>query len=61
MLKIPFEVALDAGASMQDAMTATERIWSESVRHGTDKITIEEIDTEIAAARAERRAARTTV
>ena len=53
--KIPFEVALDTGVSMRDAMAASERIWQNSVQNGTDKVTAEEIDAEIAAARTERK------
>jgi len=53
--RIPFEIALDSGISMREAMAASERIWQHSVRNGTDKITLEEIDAEIAASRAERR------
>ena len=53
--KIPFEVALDTRASMKDAMTASERIWKNSVQNGTDRMTMEEIDAEIAASRAERK------
>ena len=56
--KIPFEVALDTGISMRDAMAATERIWQNSVRNGTDKMTSEEINAEITAARAERKSRR---
>jgi hypothetical protein len=40
------------------ALRALDRIQAESVRRGLDKMTPEEIDTEIAAARAERRARR---
>jgi DNA-damage-inducible protein J len=53
--KIPFEVALDSGISMQELVAASERIWDNSIRNGTDKMTIEEIDAEIAASRAERK------
>jgi DNA-damage-inducible protein J len=53
--KIPFEVALDSGVSMQDLVAASERIWENSIRNGTDKMTLEEIDAEIAASRAERK------
>ena len=59
--KIPFEVALDTGISMQDAMTATERIWKNSIQNGTDKMTPEEIDAEIAASRAERKSRRVNI
>ena len=58
--KIPFEIALypeneGKGSMMRDAMAATERIWQNSVRNGTDKMTTEEIDAEIAQARAARK------
>ena len=58
--KIPFEITLypeneGKGNIMSDAMAATERIWQNSVRNGTDKLTIEEIDAEIAEARAARK------
>jgi len=39
----------------QNAMKATERIWENSVRIGTDKMTLEEINAEIRAARDERK------
>jgi DNA-damage-inducible protein J len=58
--KIPFEIALftdneGQGVVMREAMAASERIWRNSVQNGTDKMTLEEIDAEIAAARAERK------
>ena len=58
--KIPFEIALypeneGKGNIMSDAMAATERIWQNSVCNGTDKLTIEEIDAEIAEARTARK------
>ena len=59
--KIPFEIALYPGESsnyritMRDAMAASERIWQYSLQNGTDKMTLEEIDAEIAASRAERK------
>jgi DNA-damage-inducible protein J len=58
--KIPFEIALypekDGNSDMmRRAMEATERIWQNSLRNGTDKLTMEEIDAEISAARAERK------
>ena len=56
--KIPFEIALNSGVSMRDAMAATECIWSNSIKNGTDKMTLEEIDNEILAARAERKSRR---
>ena len=58
--KIPFEISLSAGdtraVTMLEAMAASERIWQSSIQNGTDKITLEEIDAEIAASRAERKA-----
>ena len=56
--KIPFEIALDLEADvkntvMQEARAATERIWQNSRRSGTDKMTMDEINKEIEAARAE--------
>ena len=56
--KIPFEIAFNSGVSMRDAMEATECIWSNSIKNGTDKMTSEEIETEILAARAERKSRR---
>jgi DNA-damage-inducible protein J len=58
--KIPFEIALypeqdSKGAIMRDAMIASERIWQNSVRNGTDKLTLEEINGEIAEARTARK------
>lgn len=57
--KIPFEIALypeNEGRQdiLRDAMLATERIWQSAIRNGTDKLTLEEIDTEIVEARAAR-------
>jgi DNA-damage-inducible protein J len=59
--KIPFEISLDTadngrGVTMAEAMEASERIWQESVRNGTDKMTMDGIDAEIVAARKERKA-----
>ncbi|MDR1421666.1 MAG: type II toxin-antitoxin system RelB/DinJ family antitoxin [Coriobacteriales bacterium] len=58
--KIPFEISLDTGSenkvTMAEAMVASERIWQASVQNGTDTMTMDEIDTEIAAARRERKA-----
>jgi len=59
--KIPFEIALNSGVSMRDAMAATECIWSNSIKNGTDKMTLEEIDNEILAARAERKSRRVDI
>ena len=57
--KIPFEIALysneDKGIAMREAMAASERIWQNSIKKGTDKMTSEAIDEEIAAARAEKK------
>ena len=58
--KIPFEIALYPEVegkenTMKAAMAATERIWQNSVRNGTDKLTMEEIDAEIAEARTARK------
>lgn len=59
--KIPFEIALypendGKGVSMRDAMAASERIWQNSIKNGTDKLTPEDIDAEISAVRTERKA-----
>ncbi|MDR1109827.1 MAG: type II toxin-antitoxin system RelB/DinJ family antitoxin [Deltaproteobacteria bacterium] len=58
--KIPFEISLDVGRSgkvtMAEAVAASERIWQASVQNETDKMTMGEIDAEIAAARRERKA-----
>jgi len=64
--KIPFEITLfpeneGKGVSMRDAMAASERIWQNSVQNGTDRMTPEEIDAEIAAARAEKKTRGATV
>ncbi|MDR2605759.1 MAG: type II toxin-antitoxin system RelB/DinJ family antitoxin [Oscillospiraceae bacterium] len=57
--KIPFEISLNGpernGISLQEAIYASERIWQNSLELGTYKITPDEIDAEIAAARAERK------
>jgi len=58
--KIPFEIALNTDrdgqrATILEAMAASERIWQTSIQNGTDKMTMDEIDAEIAAARRERR------
>lgn len=57
--KIPFEIALDSAASVRELAGIAERIWEEDLQNGADTLTMEEIDAEIAAARAER-AARAT-
>ena len=59
MLKrIPFEIALyddEKEASRLEAIEALDRIQKNSVINGTDKMTLDEINAEIAAARKERR------
>ena len=57
--KIPFEISLypennNTSIAMRDAIAASERIWQNSIQNGTDKMTLEEINAEIAKARAER-------
>jgi len=63
--KIPFEIALEAEESkvfsLQNAMAASERIWQNSIQNNTDKMTVKEIDAEIAAVRAERKVRRAGV
>ncbi|GHU90233.1 hypothetical protein FACS189476_10110 [Spirochaetia bacterium] len=62
--KIPFEIALDTdneARGMLEAMAASERIWQHSLQNGTDKITPEEINAEIMAARMERKSRRANV
>ena len=62
--RIPFDIALYTGDSsnnritMRDAMAASERIWQHSVQNGTDIMTLEEIDAEIAASRTARKISR---
>jgi DNA-damage-inducible protein J len=54
--KIPFEISLDSGHwVMAEAMTASERIWQASVENGTDSMTTDDINAEIAAVRRERK------
>lgn len=58
--KIPFEIALypeseNKGDIIRDARAATESIWRNSLLNGTDKLTMEEIDAEIAEARKARK------
>jgi len=58
--KIPFEISLypesdDKRDLLHYAMAATERIWQNSLQNGTDKLTMEEINAEIAEARAARK------
>jgi len=57
--KIPFEISLypennNTSIAMRDAIAASERIWQNSIQNGTDKMTLEKINAEIAKARAER-------
>ena len=64
--KIPFEITLcadgESGAiTMRDAMAASERIWANSVLNGTDRLTMDDIDAEIAAARAEKKSRKAIV
>ena len=54
--RIPFEVALDTGISMREAMEATERIWQNSIKNDMDKISLHDINAEIEASRTERKA-----
>ena len=54
--KIPFEITLypeiDSRSSiMHEAIAASERIWEYSSRNGNNKLTLEEINAEIAEAR----------
>ena len=58
--KIPFEITIapgneDSKQPMLDAMEAVWRIRQDAIANGTDKMTLEEINNEIAAARAERK------
>jgi DNA-damage-inducible protein J len=62
--KIPFEISLssdveDQGVTMREAKVAVERIRQNSVACGLDKISLEDIDAEIAAARTARKTCRT--
>lgn len=63
--RIPFEIALNSDdsaiVSLQDARIASERIWQNSLQQGTNKMTTEEINTEITASRAQRKAQKTSV
>jgi DNA-damage-inducible protein J len=58
--RIPFEIALDTtygrNVSLAEARAAAERIWENAERNGTANMSMEEIDAEIKAARAERKA-----
>jgi len=64
--KIPFEIALypavdNKAVSMLEAMAATERIWQNSIQNGTDELTLDEINAEIAASRADRKARKANI
>ena len=58
--KIPFEIALDTSPdksiSLLEVMSVSERIWDNAVRTDTEGMSMEDIDTEIKKARAERKA-----
>ena len=58
--RIPFEVALDVDRDVYfprtNTMAAVERIRENATQNGTDEMTMDEINAEIIAARAERRA-----
>ena len=57
--KIPFEISLDSNndknISFLEVMAASERIWENAKHTGTDKMSMEDIDAEIKAARSERK------
>jgi DNA-damage-inducible protein J len=58
--KIPFEIALNTDGdgqrvTMLEAIAASEQIWRTSIQNGTDKMTMDDIDAEIAASRRERK------
>ena len=64
--KIPFEIALypasdNKSVSMLEAMAATERIWQNSIQKGTDELTLDEINAEIAVSRAERKSRKANI
>ena len=64
--KIPFEIALypeseNKIVSMREAMAASERIWQNSVQNGTNELTLDEINAEITASRAERKARKANI
>ena len=61
--KIPFEIALDKGSdiSLSDAMAAVERIRENALQTGAADMSMDEIDAEIKAARAERKAREASV
>jgi DNA-damage-inducible protein J len=57
--KIPFEISLSESEgraiAMSEAVAASERIWQNSIKNETDKMSLDEIDAEIVAVRAERK------
>ena len=61
--KIPFEISLDTNydinsgrnITLANARAAAERIWDNAEQNGTAKMSMEEIDAEIRAARAARK------
>ena len=63
--RIPFEIALDTNygksVSLAEAKAAAERIWENAERNNTANMSMDEIDAEIKAARAERKAKRVRV
>jgi DNA-damage-inducible protein J len=64
--KIPFEIALypeneNKIVSMREAMAASERIWQNSMQNGTNELTLDEINAEIAASRAEKKSSKVNV
>ncbi|GHV07572.1 hypothetical protein AGMMS50229_14620 [Campylobacterota bacterium] len=56
--RIPFEISLDASSqnrtTIAEARSASERIWQASAQNGTDTMTMDEINAEIAATRKEK-------
>ena len=56
--KIPFEIAIgtDKNLSLSEIIAASERIWENSAQVGTAEMSMDDIDREIKASRAERRA-----
>ena len=60
--RIPFEIALNtnpnSSVSLADAQAAAERIWENAEQNGTSDMSMDEINQEIKAARAERKVRR---
>jgi len=59
--KIPFEIALypeevSRTVALSDAVAASHRIWQASMLHGTDHLSLDDINDEIAASREAKRA-----